>query len=100
MLLAVVVVPELSGDEDFFTLHEALVDSALDTLAGLLFVLVVVRSIEEPVACLDGLVKLSAQRRNIEVWESARCKQCRQLCLWGLSRGRNPQGASAGRMRA
>lgn len=55
MLLAVIVVPELCGDENLLALHEALVNCALDTLTSLFLVLVVIRSIKEPVARLDGL---------------------------------------------
>lgn len=55
MLALVVVVPELGGDKDVLTLDEALADGALDTLASLLLVLVVVRSVEESVTSLDGL---------------------------------------------
>lgn len=55
MLATVVVVPELSGDEDIFTLHEALLDGTLDTLTSLLLVLVVVGTVEASVTSLDGL---------------------------------------------
>jgi hypothetical protein len=38
---AVVVVPELRGDEDVLALDEAVLDGTLDALAGLFFILVV-----------------------------------------------------------
>jgi hypothetical protein len=40
---AVVVVPELRGDEDVLALDEAVLDGTLDALTGLFFVLVVCR---------------------------------------------------------
>jgi hypothetical protein len=55
MLSLVIVVPELGGDEDIFTLHEAFLDGAVNALASFLFILVVVRSIKESVARLDRL---------------------------------------------
>lgn len=54
-VLAVVVVPELGGDEDFLSLDQAVLDGLLDTLTSLLFILVVVGSVEESVAGFDGL---------------------------------------------
>ncbi|TKW52727.1 hypothetical protein CTA1_11257 [Colletotrichum tanaceti] len=55
VLPAVVVVPQLGRDEDVLALHEPVGDGAADTLAGLLFVLVVVGAVEEAVTGLDGL---------------------------------------------
>jgi hypothetical protein len=55
MLAAVIVVPELGGDEDVLALHQTLGDGALDALASLLLVLVVVGTVEQAVAGLDGL---------------------------------------------
>ena len=55
MLLAVIVVPKLRCDENLLTLYETLVNCSLDALASLFLVLIVVRSIKEPVARLDGL---------------------------------------------
>lgn len=55
MFPLVVVVPELGSDEDVLALDQALGDRALDSLACLLFVLVVVSSIEAAVASLDRL---------------------------------------------
>lgn len=63
MLLAVVVVPQLGGDEDVLALYKAFLDSSLDTLAGFLLVLVVVRPIEQTIPNFDGLVCVS-----IEPW--------------------------------
>lgn len=60
-VLAVVVVPELGGDEDVLALHQTLADGPPDALAGLLLVLVVVGAIEQPVAGLDSLSKASEQ---------------------------------------
>ena len=66
VLLAVVIVPKLSDDEDIFTLDESFVDSSLDALSCFLFVLVVVGTIEETVAFFDGLdqVNLGLLRPN------------------------------------
>ena len=66
VLLAVVVVPKLSDDEDIFTLDESFVDGSLDALSCFLFVLVVVGTIEETVAYFDGLdqVNLGLLRPN------------------------------------
>lgn len=61
MLLAVVVVPQLGGDEDVLALYKAFLDSSLDTLAGFLLVLVVVRPIEQTIPNFDGLVCVSVQ---------------------------------------
>jgi hypothetical protein len=55
MLFRVVVIPKLRGDKDILTLYKSLLDSALDTLASFLFVLVIVCSVEESVSGLDGL---------------------------------------------
>jgi hypothetical protein len=55
MFFRVVVIPKLRGDKDILTLHKSLLDSALDTLARFLFVLVIVCSVEESVSGLDGL---------------------------------------------
>lgn len=55
MLTAVVVVPQLSGDEDVLALNEAFLDGALNTLAGLLFVLVVVGAVKAAIPGLDSL---------------------------------------------
>jgi hypothetical protein len=55
MLALVVVVPQLGRDEDVLALDEALGDGALDALACLLFVLVVVGSVEAAVSRLDSL---------------------------------------------
>ena len=56
MLLAVVVVPKLRGDEDLLTLYETPINRTLDALTSFFLVLVVVRPIEEPVARLDSLL--------------------------------------------
>lgn len=55
MISSVIVVPELGGDEDILTFHKAVLDGALDALTSLLLVLVIIRSIEQSVACLDSL---------------------------------------------
>lgn len=55
MFFSVVVVPQLGGNEDILALHETLLNGSLDTLTGLLLVLVVVSTVEEAVTGLDGL---------------------------------------------
>lgn len=59
MLLAVVVIPQLSGDEYVLALDKAFFDGSLDTLAGFFLVLVVVCTIEETISDFDGLVCVS-----------------------------------------
>lgn len=49
-------VPELGGDEDVFSLRDALVKSSAETSADLLLVLVAQRSVEVAVARLQGRV--------------------------------------------
>lgn len=61
MLLAVVVVPQLSGNEDVLAFDKALFDGSLDTLAGFLFILVVVCAIEETITDFDGLIYVSVE---------------------------------------
>lgn len=61
MLLAVVVVPQLGGDENVLALDKAFLDGSLDTLAGFLLVLVVVCAIEQTIPNFDGLVCVSAE---------------------------------------
>lgn len=56
MLLAVVVVPQLGGDEDVLTFYQAVGNGAADTLTGLLLILIVVGAIEEAVTSLNGLI--------------------------------------------
>lgn len=56
VLAAVVVVPQLGSDEDFLAGDEAIGNGAADSLASLLFVLVIVGSIEQPVSGFDGLL--------------------------------------------
>ncbi len=55
VLALVVVVPQFGGDENIFTLDEAFIDGSLDSLAGLFLVLVVISTVKESVALLDGL---------------------------------------------
>ena len=52
---AVVIVPQLSGDEDFRSCNKALGNGPFNALAGFVLVLIVVCTVEEAVACLDGL---------------------------------------------
>lgn len=59
MLALVVVVPELGGDEDVLALNETFGDGTLDALSRLLFVLVVVGSVEAAISSLDSLEVLS-----------------------------------------
>lgn len=57
LLRAVLVVPELAGDEDVLTLEAGdIVESLLDALADLTLVLVDLGKIEVAVASLEGLV--------------------------------------------
>lgn len=56
VLALVVVVPELGGDEEVFSLHQALVNGASDALASLGAVGVVPSTIEVTVSELDGVV--------------------------------------------
>jgi hypothetical protein len=56
MLPLVVVVPQLGGDEDILALDKAFFDGSLDTLPGLLLVLVVVCTIKQAIPDFDGLV--------------------------------------------
>jgi hypothetical protein len=55
MLAAVVVVPEFGGDKDVFTLDQSFIDGTLDTLAGFFLVLVVVCTVKQSIANLNGL---------------------------------------------
>lgn len=55
MLAAVVIVPELGRYEEVFALHKTVLDGALDALAGLLLILIIIGSVEASVTCLDGL---------------------------------------------
>ena len=59
MLALVVVIPQLASDEDILTLHEALADRALNTLAAFLLIAIVPGAVEETVASFDGLQKAS-----------------------------------------
>lgn len=61
MLLTVVVIPQLGGDEDVLALDNAFFDGSLDTLAGFFLVLVVVCTVEETIADFDGLVCVSIE---------------------------------------
>lgn len=56
VLALVVVVPELGGDKELLSLHEALLNGAADTLTGLGAVGVVPGTIEVTVSKLDGVV--------------------------------------------
>lgn len=56
MLAAVVVVPELRGDEEILALDEAVLDGPVDALARLGAVAVVVGAVDMAVAHLDGVV--------------------------------------------
>lgn len=60
MLLAMVIVPKLSSNEDVLTLNKTFIDGTLDTLTCLLFILVIVGTIEQSVPSLDGLREQSA----------------------------------------
>src|SRR5687768_6291970 len=70
MLIAVVVVPELRGDEDVLALDEALFDSSTDALACLLLVTIVVRTIKQPVTGLDCLKIVSTSLRTCSIWQT------------------------------
>lgn len=61
MLLAVVVVPQLGGDENVLALDKAFLDGSLDALAGFLLVLVVICTIEETIANFNRLVCVSVE---------------------------------------
>jgi len=52
----VIVVPQLCRDEDVLAFHDTFINGSFDTLARFFFVLVVVCSIEQAVADLDGIV--------------------------------------------
>lgn len=98
MLFAVVVVPKLSGHENVFALDKTLLDCSLDSLPGFLFVLVVVGTIEEPVASFDRLQYV--KRRTLEDLAFSRCKRYRLLSPWELSTDQTLPGASDGQRRA
>lgn len=55
MVPAVIVVPELSCDEDFLASDQAIGDCATHTLAGFFFILIVVCTVKESVPGFDGL---------------------------------------------
>lgn len=98
MVFLVVVVPEFGDDEDFFALDEAFVDGALDALAGLALVLVVVGAVEEAVADLDGLGIVSLPGiKSVRWFGSVRCTLCRRLGRLGLSKDRSLREAFRGR---
>lgn len=61
MLLAVIVIPQLGGDEDVLALDKTFFDGSLDTLAGFSLVLVVVCTIEETITDFDGLFCVSVE---------------------------------------
>lgn len=63
MLLAMVVVPQLGGDEDVLPPDETFCDGSLNTLASFLFILVVVCTIEQTVPNFDGLRCVSVTSR-------------------------------------
>lgn len=46
----------LGGDEEIFTLDEAILDSPGNTLTGLLLISIVARAVQEAVATLDRIV--------------------------------------------
>lgn len=50
-----IVVPQLGGNEDVLSLHQAIFDCALDTLACFGLVLVIVCSVEETISNVDRL---------------------------------------------
>lgn len=50
MVPAVIVVPELSCDEDFLASYQAIGDCATDTLTGFFLILIVVCTIKESVS--------------------------------------------------
>lgn len=58
VLFVVEGVPQLGYDEEVLTLHDSLVNGALDALAGLDLVAVVGSTVEQAVASLDGVVNL------------------------------------------
>ena len=66
MFLAVVVIPELCGDEDILALYKTLINGALDALACLFLILVIVRSVEESVTGFDGLLHLLVDQSEDE----------------------------------
>lgn len=61
MLLAVVIIPQLSGNEDVLAFDNAFIDGSLDTLASFLLVLVVVCAVEEAITDFDGLICVSIE---------------------------------------
>lgn len=56
VLLSMLGVPELGGDEEILTLDDTLIDGSLDALTGFLFVAIYGSLINESVAQLDGIV--------------------------------------------
>lgn len=56
MRLSMVVVPQLGDNEELFTLHDTLLERTAHTLASLGGVLVIVCTVNVPVAELDGIV--------------------------------------------
>lgn len=96
MIFAMVVVPQLGDNEDFFTLDDAFLNGTLDTLTGLALVLVVIGTVEKAVPDFDGLFWVSlCEIRNLKLI-TLRCKQCLQLGPRALSRDRSQPEASRG----
>ena len=61
MFFAVIVVPRFGDDKDVLTLDESFVDGTLDALSCFFLVLVVVSTVKETVAYLDGLGAVSQE---------------------------------------
>lgn len=58
MLLPVVVVPQFGGDEDILPLHQTVSNRASNPFTSFSLVLIIVCTIEEPIASFYGLEKL------------------------------------------
>ena len=58
---AVVIIPQLRGDEDLFSFNQTFINRAFNTLTGFVLILIIVCAVEETIAYLDGLgTKFSA----------------------------------------
>jgi hypothetical protein len=96
---AVVIIPQLRGDEDLFPFNQAFINRTFNALTGFVLVLIVVCAVEETIAYPDGLgTKFSAISCRTLSASSARlhCKLCRLRFQLALSRVRSQLRASFG----
>ena len=64
--LAVIVVPQLGGDENVLALHQTLLNRPLDAVSGPLFILVVISPVKKSISDFEGLKRTGFIRDSRE----------------------------------